>query len=101
MWKTALKYVWVIYATIAFFSVLYTAFVPEDLVKASLPACYSVTHFGRQCFMCGSTRSFIAMGNGKISLAWKFNKIAVMLWMAFAVNSLFLLKHLVFKIKQT
>lgn len=100
MWKTAFKYIWVIYSVIALIAVLYTALLPQDLVTASVPRCYSVTHFGKTCFMCGSTRSFMAMGDLKIHRAWAFNKIAVILWIIIVANSLFILKCLITKLKR-
>ena len=100
MWKTAFKYVWVIYCVIALIAVLYTALLPEDVVTASVPHCYSVKNFGKPCFMCGSTRSFMAMGDLKIHRAWAFNKIAVMLWIIIVANSLLILKSLITKLKR-
>jgi len=88
MWKKAVVYVWIFYSALALTAVLLTAFLPDDLVYKTTPQCYSVKQFGKECFMCGSTRGFVAMGNDNILKAWASNRLSVLLYTTIIINSL-------------
>lgn len=51
-------------------------------VELSLPElCYWKRYFGTNCPGCGLTRSFVALGHGEWSAAWRFNSAG---WLLFA-----------------
>ncbi|MFP5436694.1 MAG: DUF2752 domain-containing protein [Bacteroidia bacterium] len=99
MWKKALYYVWILYSAPALLAVLFTALLPDQLIYTTTPKCYSVKQFGRECFMCGSTRSFVALGNADLPSAWQLNRIAVVLYCTIIINSIVLCIYLVIKNK--
>jgi hypothetical protein len=101
MWKKALVYVWIIYSALALAAVLVTALLPDTLIYTITPQCYAVKQFGKECFMCGSTRSFTALGNARVIAAWQYNRFAVVLYAAIVVNSLVLTTYLLTKNKTT
>lgn len=88
MWKKAWVYVWIFYSALALMAVLLTALLPDTLVYKTTPQCYSVKQFGQECFMCGSTRGFVAMGNCNITKAWSFNRLSVLLYITIIINSI-------------
>jgi hypothetical protein len=99
MWKKALYYVWILYSALALTTVLLTALLPNQLVYTVTPKCYSVRQFGKECFMCGSTRSFLALGNADMASAWQLNRFAVLLYCMIIINSVMLIVYLVTKNK--
>lgn len=94
MWKKAGVYVWIFYSALAFTVLLLTALLPDDLVYKTTPQCYSVKQFRKECFMCGSTRGFVAMGNGNILKAWASNRLSVLLYITIILNSIVAITYL-------
>lgn len=99
MWKKALYYVYILYSALALLAVLFTALLPDQLTYTVTPTCYSVKQFGRECFMCGSTRGFVALGNADLATAWRLNRIAAVLYCMIIINSIMLTVYLLTKNK--
>lgn len=89
LYRKALFGAWLVYSACAVLSILATTFFPGKTLSA-VPRCYSVTLYGHECFMCGSTRSFIALGKGDIADGWHFNRFAVVLYAVFIINTIVL-----------
>ena len=89
--RNALRTVYIIYSVIALLLVLVAVFVPADTVLRHAPGCYSVTQFGRECFMCGSTRGFLLAGSGNLHGAAASNMLSPVLFILFAINSIVLI----------
>lgn len=87
MFKTALVYAWLFYSALLLLVVLVAILVPEATIYGLTPQCYSVKHLGKQCFMCGSTRSFVAMGHGYFAQAWRYNRFSSVLFAVVIINS--------------
>lgn len=87
----ALKKVWIIYSLLALLVLLAAVFIPNEVILNNTPTCYSVKQFGKECFMCGSTRSFVMAGSGNFEAAASMNKMALALFMLIIINSLILL----------
>jgi hypothetical protein len=88
LYKKALKAVWAIYSLAGLITILVAVLVPKKTVLALSPVCYSVKQFGRQCFMCGSTRSFMQAGNANFKAAAQHNSFALILFVAIIVNTI-------------
>lgn len=88
MYKKALIWVWAIYSAAGLVAILVAAFLPHKLVLTYTPTCYSVKQFGRECFMCGSTRSFLQAACGNFTAAAQYNRLALVLFFAAVINSI-------------
>jgi len=84
----AFKAAWVVYSIAALLIIIISACIQQKYVLQATPACYSIRQFGKPCFMCGSTRSFMQMGRGNIHQALSYNRFAVALFLIFIVNSI-------------
>jgi len=51
-----------------------------------LPACPFHTVTGIRCPGCGTTRSFIAMGHGRLAQAWRHNRIGPIIYLLILVQ---------------
>jgi len=82
----ALRWVWGIYTACGILAVIIAIVFPPDAILRNSPTCYSIKQFGRECFMCGSTRSFIQAGHGNFATALEFNRLAVVLFVLAIIN---------------
>jgi len=82
----ALKWVWAIYTLCGALLVIVAILLPPDAILQNTPTCYSIKQYGRECFMCGSTRSFIQLGHGNFKAALGFNRLAVALFILIIIN---------------
>lgn len=97
----ALKSAWIVYSAIGLLSMLAAVLIhPKTLLKIT-PTCYSVKQFGKECFMCGSTRGFILAGHGKFSEAMQMNKLSLVLFFIIIANTFLLLYTLTKKKHET
>ncbi|WP_116787737.1 DUF2752 domain-containing protein [Flavobacterium psychrotrophum] len=88
IYAKAFKTVWIIYSALALLTLLVSVCVSKELILQASPTCYSIRQFGKPCFMCGATRSFIQMGKGNLNEALNYNRLAVVLFIIFIVNSI-------------
>ena len=88
MYIKALKAVWIIYSVCGLIVLAASIFMPSHLVLEHTPTCYSVKQWGRECFMCGSTRSFIQAGQGNFRAAIQLNKLAFILFILLITNTI-------------
>jgi len=88
----ALKTVWAIYTVFGVLMVIAAIVLPPDAILKNTPTCYSIKQYGRECFMCGSTRSFIQAGHGNFSGAMHLNRFAIALFVLIIIN-LFIFTH--------
>jgi len=86
LYTKALKWVWGIYTACGILVVMVAVVFPPDAILRNSPTCYSIKQFGRECFMCGSTRSFIQAGHGNITAALQYNRLAVVLFVLGIIN---------------
>jgi hypothetical protein len=92
--RQTLKTLWIFYSCCGFLLLLLAVFVPAGVILEHTPTCYSVKQYGRECFMCGSTRSFIQAGSGNFREAAKMNRLALVIFIITAVNSAALMYYL-------
>jgi hypothetical protein len=86
-----LRPVWIVYSVLGILPVIAVLLFPAGLVLKATPTCYSIKYFGQQCFMCGSTRSFILAGQGKFAEAIAMNKISFILFFLILANTIVLI----------
>lgn len=91
---STLEIVWYIYSAAALVLVITAIALPKDMILAYTPICYSIKQFGRTCFMCGSTRSFIQAGSGNFKAAYELNRMALILFIAIIVNTIIVLLYI-------
>lgn len=84
---STVKILWIIASLSGLLLLLVSFFIPAQTVLEHTPTCYSVRQFGRQCFMCGSTRSFIKLAAGNFSEAWALNRLAFVLFISIVANT--------------
>ena len=99
----AVKKVWYIYSVCGLAVLAAAVFIPADILLQHTPSCYSVRALGKECFLCGSTRSFIQSASGNFTAAMRLNKLAVVLFIAAIINSAIFMYYLIngnFKIKR-
>ena len=90
----AITTVWIIYSICSIVIVLAAIFIPEGMLLENTPTCYSIKELGRECFMCGSTRSFIQFGMGNFKAAFALNKFTFGLFIAIIINLFVFLYYL-------
>ncbi|HMS66129.1 MAG TPA: DUF2752 domain-containing protein [Ignavibacteria bacterium] len=88
--KFSFRIVWIIFSVLIFVVIILSIFSPELLLSIS-PVCVSKSLYGRECFMCGTTRAFTEITSGNISAAYELNKFSVILFSLFSVNTLLFL----------
>lgn len=85
--KTSFRIVWII-ISVTILSVLTLSFLfPELLIKIS-PVCVSKSVYGVECFMCGMTRAFVEISSFNFSEAFEMNKLSLILFSVFFINSI-------------
>ena len=99
-WLKIIKLLWIIYSAAGLLLIAIAIFIPGNIVLQYTPACYSVAQFGRKCFMCGSTRSFILSGKGSFKAAADINTIAMWLFIFIAINSLLFIYFILTNLKK-
>jgi len=82
-----LKIVWFFYSACGVALILAAVLLPSQTILEYTPTCYSIKQYGRECFMCGSTRSFLQAGEGNFKEAINLNSIAFALFCAIALNT--------------
>lgn len=97
----AFKTVWIIYSVTGFLTLLAALIIPGNMLLNATPVCYSVRQFGKECFMCGSTRGFILAGRGKFTEAMQMNKLSLVLFFLIIANTFLLLYTLTKKKHET
>jgi hypothetical protein len=93
MYTKAFKAVWIIYSVCGLLLLTTAVFIPPHFVLEHTPTCYSVKQWGRECFMCGATRSFIQAGGGNFNEALQFNKLAFVLFILIIINTIALIYY--------
>ncbi|OYQ34707.1 hypothetical protein CHU92_11470 [Flavobacterium cyanobacteriorum] len=91
----ALKIAWFFYSALALSGIVITVVLPADFILNNTPTCYSIKQSGHECFMCGSTRSFILLSRGKFMDAFISNKLGAILFFLIIVNSIIAAFHIV------
>ena len=66
----------------------------EPLISRVAPVCESKRRYGRECFLCGATTGFIAIGRGDWASARGSNRLAGPLFIAFSANAVIALAYL-------
>ncbi|ALM48163.1 hypothetical protein AMR72_04180 [Flavobacterium psychrophilum] len=95
------KIVWIIGSTCGIVVLCISLFVPYDTVLTITPTCYSVKQFGKECFMCGSTRSFLQLSAGNFKEGIALNRLAALLYLITAINTiLFITYFTIINLKQ-
>jgi len=92
--RKALKTVWGVYSVAGLLLILITLCLPDAFILKATPVCYSIKRFGKECFMCGSTRSFIQFARGNFENAIALNKFAFILYTLLIINSVFFISFL-------
>lgn len=82
------KILWITGSLLGILILSASLFIPYKTALAITPACYSVKQFGRECFMCGSTRSFLQLSAGNFKKAVTLNRLAVVLYIAAVINTI-------------
>lgn len=91
--KNAFYICWLIFSIAIVVVLLSTIFINPDVILAATPTCTAKLN-GSFCFMCGTTRAFVAIGNFKLNEAYELNKFSVLLYFIFIINSLLFFKNL-------
>ncbi len=85
--RAALRLVW-LGITVATLVGLAAPFALRNpAIASAIPPCESKRLYGRECFLCGATTSFIAMGHGNWREAARSNRWAIPIYLGFALNS--------------
>lgn len=85
--KAALRLVWLAVALVTGAAAAAPFVVPEPILARAVPVCESKRLYGRECWMCGTTRGFISMGRGDWGGAAQSNRIAIPLFIVFSANA--------------
>lgn len=99
MLARALKIVWLLYSALGLILLFVVLFIPPRLVLQNTPVCYSIKQFGKPCFMCGATRSFLQAGSANFTQALQYNKLAVVLFAALVLNTIIVTIYNINKLK--
>lgn len=97
----AFKTVWIIYSVCGALLLLTAIAAPPETVLQYTPTCYSIKKWGTECFMCGSTRSFIQASKGNFNAALQFNSLAFALFTLLVANTAVLLYYTITIKKKT
>lgn len=101
IWMTALTAVWWIVSLLTIALLVLSFAGPDDLLLRSSPVCTSLSRYQAECWFCGMTRAFLAIGNLDFSDAWSLNRLSIPLFLGLGVNSLFYLFSLFRIIRHT
>jgi hypothetical protein len=86
--KKSFVITWIIISVIIF-SVLISPFIlNEKTIYSISPRCEWKTKYNRECILCGSTRAFIEISNGRIYNAFAYNKLSLAIYSIFILNEL-------------
>ncbi len=75
------------------FGVIFISFFDELALTLS-PVCISILESGKECSLCGMTRSFIAISNFDFSLSFSYNKAGVPLYTLFLLTVVIAIRRL-------
>ncbi len=96
--RMAVTSVWVIVSAILLSALLASCLLP-DRVLISLSTACQLQHNQQPCALCGMTRAFMAISQGRLDQATTFNRWSVALYGSFLVNGLLAAIFLVGRIR--
>jgi hypothetical protein len=92
--QSALRIVWLAVTLVTASSAAAPFLLPEPLITSLAPVCESKRRYGRECFLCGSTTAFIAIGRGDWASAQHSSRLAGPLFIAFSANAVIAFAYL-------
>jgi hypothetical protein len=92
---------WIIYSAVGMAITLIVFLLPADTILKASPTCYSVKQLGKQCFMCGSTRSFLKAAQGNFNNAIHLNRLAFVLFIIMICNTFIFALYLTNQLTKT
>lgn len=92
--KIAFRIVWIILSIFIFAILILSFFFPYTFMDIS-PVCVSKSVYGAECFMCGMTRAFIEISSGRFSEAFNLNKLSLILFSVFFINSVIFISYII------
>lgn len=92
--KKALLISWIAISALLLPTIAVPAFLPARVILSGA-ALVSADHAGNGCSMCGMTRAFIAITQGKLEQALQLNRRSIWLYAAIAANETFVLAYLI------
>lgn len=97
--KISAKAVWYILSATIMVLLAITFLFPDVLMKAA-PVCISKSLYGQECFMCGTTKAFIEISKGNFSNAYLLNKLSIILFSLFILNTITFFFYSVYRLKR-
>jgi len=98
--KLALSIVWLVVSLIILMTLITPFILSDDTIFALSPKCEWKTKYNKVCPLCGMTRSFIFISQGKFSQAVMRNKFSIYLYFIFILNEIVISFFLANKIKR-
>ena len=96
--KKSLLISWIIITSIIFILLISPFLFPEDVLLSISPSCESKTILGKECFLCGMTKSFISISQGNFYQAYRLNNFGIYLYLIFCLNVLSLMSFSIIKL---
>jgi hypothetical protein len=90
MWSDARKAFFIVWVTVSVTLGVAAAaplIVPADTIARLAPRCEAKARYGRECFLCGATTGFIAIGRGDFVSAESANRASVPLYFGFVSDA--------------
>ena len=94
----AFLWVYAISSTIIIFILCLSFLGDQNKILEMAPTC-ATNNIGQSCFLCGSTRAFLYMGNLDFNNSKSQNLFATFLFLLFVVNSIFFIFNIFKSIK--
>jgi hypothetical protein len=81
------KILWIIISICGTLTLCISLFLPHETALAISPTCNSIKQLGKECFMCGSTRTFLHLSSGHFKEGIVMNRIATVLYIITIINT--------------
>lgn len=96
-WLQGLFWSWLIISVFLGIILMVLFVLPETQIYTFTPKCPSQVLYQKPCFLCGSTRAFVAISEGNLQEAQSLNLLSIPLFAIMLINELIFLKFLINK----
>jgi uncharacterized membrane-anchored protein len=90
MWSDARKAFFIVWVTVSVTlgaAAVAPLIASPDTIARLAPRCEAKTRYGRECFLCGATTGFIAIGRGDFASAESANRASLPLYFGFVSDA--------------
>lgn len=79
--------------------IVLSIFYPKLFIELS-PVCLSKSLHNSECFMCGTSRAFVEISNGKFFEAFALNKLSPLIYLIFLISGVYLISVMVTSLRK-